>query len=92
MVMVSGMLFPYVTLVVIMGLAPQGLRLAVGGGVVPTASSVKGVVADYLAAIERSREIVRDQPSLDVRTLSHTITSDRPGTKSRFGPVSPIST
>ena len=33
---------------------------------VETVSSVDEVLSDYLAAIERSREIVRQQPSLDV--------------------------
>jgi uncharacterized damage-inducible protein DinB len=35
---------------------------------VDSVSSVEAVVADYLAAVERSREIVRQQPSLDVRS------------------------
>ena len=35
---------------------------------VKAVSSVEEVIADYLAAVERSREIVRDQPSLEVRS------------------------
>ena len=31
-------------------------------------SSVEEVISDYLAAVERSREIVREQPSLEVRS------------------------
>ena len=31
--------------------------------------SVEEVISDYLAAIERSREIVREQPSLEVRSV-----------------------
>jgi uncharacterized damage-inducible protein DinB len=36
---------------------------------VDSVSSVDEVVADYLAAVERSREIVRQQPSLEVRSV-----------------------
>ena len=36
---------------------------------VDSVDSVEAVVADYLAAIERSREIVRQQASLDVRSV-----------------------
>ncbi|MBK5331004.1 MAG: DinB family protein [Ilumatobacteraceae bacterium] len=36
---------------------------------VKSASSVEEVISGYLAAIERSREIVREQPSLEVRSV-----------------------
>lgn len=36
---------------------------------VSSVASVDEVVADYLAAIERSREIVRGQPSLETRSV-----------------------
>jgi uncharacterized damage-inducible protein DinB len=35
---------------------------------VTAVSSVEEVISDYLAAIERSREIIREQPSLEVRS------------------------
>ena len=36
---------------------------------VASAGSVDEVVADYLAAVERSRDVVRDHPSLEARSV-----------------------
>ncbi len=36
---------------------------------VESVSSVDAVVADYLSAVDRSREVVRQQPSLEVRSV-----------------------
>lgn len=53
----------------LLGESNEGVDDDVRSFSVKSASSVDEVVFDYLAAIERSRQIVREQPSLEVRSV-----------------------
>ena len=53
----------------LLGESNEGVDDDVTSFSVKSASSVDEVVSDYLAAIERSRQIVREQASLEVRSV-----------------------
>jgi uncharacterized damage-inducible protein DinB len=53
----------------LLGESDEGVDDDVMSFSVKSASSVDEVISDYLAAIERSRQIVREQPSLEVRSV-----------------------